>query len=153
MTLSILRNSPLFIPQLHLSQLGSHEIYHSSLSPLSRDELQFPAGVTGTKTWAKNLESLIQANCINAQHWQCASANYFTANQFIRSTQPVCSSFQSSPVSPSAPPFLPALLKHLGGTQRNTSAHRAVYRDNKGSVEQAVIKCNGEQSEKPQHKC
>lgn len=66
----------------------------------------------------------------------------------------MCSSFQSSPVSPSAPPFLPPLLKHLGGTQRNTfSSHRAVYRDNKGFKEQAVIKCNGEQSEKPQPKC
>lgn len=124
-------------------------VYHPS--PVM--SLQFPAGVAGTKTWAKNLESLIQANCINAQRWQCASAKYFADNWFIKRTQPVCSSFQSSPLSPSAPPFLLPLLKYLGATQRNIFSHRAVHRDNKGSKEQAVIKCSRKQNEEPWHKC
>jgi len=77
--------------------------YHSSaaiwfITPVSPLLWQTAAHQWGCQDQdlGKTSESLIQVNCINAQWWQCASANYLTANQFIRSTRPVCSSFQSS---------------------------------------------------------
>lgn len=92
--LPILRNS--LLAHFHLPATTITAGQPSNLST------QFPLycdnGVARTRTWAKTLESLIQANCMNTQWWQCACANYFTANQFIRSTQPVCSSFKSSSV-------------------------------------------------------
>lgn len=62
-----------FHPTAASLKWGSREVYHTS-SPLLQQSSACQ-GVSMTKTRAENLGSLSQANYINAQWWQCASAN------------------------------------------------------------------------------